>query len=102
MEIYMEHLTELVTDLRKDLEMPDLFFVAGEIAEWGPNGDAIERNTAFNRLISRINEFIPNSACISSEEAYPLINRMDPHFDTDSQLILGERYAKAVLSIAIN
>ncbi len=23
---------------------------------------------------------------------------MDPHFDTDSQLILGERYAKAVLS----
>lgn len=98
MEVYQEHLTELVTDLRKDLEMPDLFFVAGEIAEWGPNGDAIERNTAFNRLISRINEFIPNSACISSEDAYPLINRMDPHFDTDSQLILGERYAKAVLS----
>lgn len=97
MEIYKEHLMELVTDLRKDLEMPDLFFVAGEIAEWGRNSNAVERNKAFNRLISHITEFIPNSACISSEGAFPLINRTDPHFDTDTQLIMGERYAKEVL-----
>lgn len=97
MEVYKEYITELVANLRKDLGIPDLFFVAGEIAEWGPNSNAVESNKAFNHLISHISEFIPNSVCVSSEGAFPLINRTDPHFDTDSQLLLGERYAKEVL-----
>lgn len=77
--------------------LPGLFFVAGEIASWAPNGQASENIRAFNEMISHISDFIPNTACVSSEGLMPLIDYSDPHFCTDSQIVLGERYAQKVL-----
>lgn len=77
--------------------LPGLFFVAGEIAFWAPNGQASENIRAFNEMISHISDFIPNTACVSSEGLMPLIDYSDPHFCTDSQIVLGERYAQKVL-----
>lgn len=77
--------------------LPGFFFVAGEIAFWAPNGQASENIRAFNEMISHISDFIPNTACVSSEGLMPLIDYSDPHFCTDSQIVLGERYAQKVL-----
>lgn len=59
--------------------LPGLFFVAGEIAFWAPNGQASENIRAFNEMISHISDFIPNTACVSSEGLMPLIDYSDPH-----------------------
>ena len=77
--------------------LPGLFFVAGEIASWASYGQASENIRAFNEMISHISDFIPNTACVSSEGLMPLIDYSDPHFCTDSQIVLGERYAQKVL-----
>ncbi|WP_300154083.1 sialate O-acetylesterase [Bacteroides sp.] len=99
-EIYKETIKELVANFRKDLNMPDLFFVVGEIASWAPDEQAAERNRTFNDMIRRISDFIPNAVCVSSEGLLPLIDQSDPHFCTSSQIILGERYAQKVLEHA--
>lgn len=96
-EWYKGEIAELVANLRKDLDMPDLFFVAGEIAVWAPNEKQANNIRTFNEMIRNISEFIPHSACVSSEGLKPLINEADPHFCTESQIVLGERYAHEVL-----
>ncbi|MDE6348837.1 MAG: sialate O-acetylesterase, partial [Bacteroides sp.] len=79
-----------------DLNLPYLFFVAGEIDFLAPDYQASERNRIFNDMIRHISDFIPNTACVSSEGLMPLIDASDPHFCTDSQILLGERYAQKV------
>lgn len=97
-EVYKEQIKELVANFRKDLNLPDLFFVAGEIASWAPNEQASENIRAFNKMISHISDFIPNAACVSSEGLMPLIDYTDPHFCTNSQIVLGGRYAETILA----
>lgn len=96
-ELYKEQIAELVANFRKDLNIPELFFVAGEIAQWGAGEQVSEKNVKFNSMIRQISEFIPNAECVSSEGLTPLIDYKDPHFNTDSQLVLGERYAEKIL-----
>lgn len=93
---YKEQLIELVSDLRKDLKKPNLFFVAGELSQW--NWTKNETGTTqFNKMIRSISSFIPYSACVSSENLTPLKDQTDPHFNSNSQLILGKRYSDIVL-----
>lgn len=96
-ELYKDQITELVANFRKDLNMPDLFFVAGEIALWGSGEQTTDKNTKFNSMIGQISQFIPNTECVSSKGLMPLIDYKDPHINADSQIILGERYAEKVL-----
>lgn len=96
-KMYKEQIKELVANFRNDLGLPDLFFVVGEIASWTPDKRAAEDIKDFNKLMSHIGDFIPNVTSVSSEGLHPLIDCRDPHFDTSSQIILGERYAKKIL-----
>lgn len=98
MDTYRKHFTELVTNLRHDLGMPELLFIAGEIATWGPTEQAARQNVEFNNRLRETCECLSNVVCVSSEGLQPLINPSDPHFCTASQLQLGERYAEAVLA----
>jgi len=91
---YKSKLLNMVNDFRTDLEIPDLFFIAGQIATW--------RSSAFNTMISTIKTFVPNSDWVSSEGLTPLIDTSDPHFDAASQKILGERYAEKMLANVYN
>ena len=91
---YQQKLTNFVQNLRTDLKLPQLLFVAGELAYWRGNG---EGSKAFNNMIRSISDFIPYSTYISAEGLSPLIDVYDPHFDARSQLVLGERYALKVL-----
>lgn len=94
---YKVQITNLVNNLRQDLNNPKLFFIAGEISQWNWTKSP-EGTKPFNDMIKSIDTFIPYSACISSDSLTPFVkDGSDPHFDTDSQIKLGERYADAVL-----
>lgn len=86
--IYPQQLSKLVADLRADLGDANLFFVAGEIGYWRTDF------TAFNNMIRTVSTFVNNSAYASAEG---LTNVDDSHFDRESQLTLGQRYADIVL-----
>ncbi len=90
-EGYKLKLAKLVSDLRTDLGMHHLYFVAGEINQWS-GGTA-----GFNAMIQTISTFIPESDWVSSDGLTPLIDKKDPHFDAASVQLLGERYAEKVL-----
>lgn len=96
-EAYKEHVKNLIANFRKDLNLPDLFLVVGEIASWASNEQKAERINGFNKMIRQISHFVPNATCVSSKGLKPLIDNTDPHFCTSSQVVLGERYADAVL-----
>ncbi|MBN2162103.1 MAG: sialate O-acetylesterase [Pontiellaceae bacterium] len=85
-EAYLSNLQQLVSDLRKDLKMPRLPFVAGQI-----NGVP-----AINDQIAKLPETVPFSGVAGSED----LKAMDRwHFDTESMLLLGRRYAEAMLKL---
>ena len=92
-ETYLDRLAVIVDSLRKDLDAPQVPFIAGEIAGW-------HRNAArFNPVIRRISGKIPYSDYVSSEGCTPLKDTSDPHFGRDGQILLGERYAGKVLEM---
>lgn len=93
-----------MTDLRNDLGIPDLPVIVGQLAEWNWTKKPYipEGTKPFNDMIKDISSFLPNSACVSSEGLKPLKNEKDPHFDADSQIILGRRYAEAAKRLLKN
>ena len=65
-----------------------MLFVAGEIGQWR------EDFQDFNEMIRTINSFVDNAAYVSSDG---LTERDLSHFDRESQILLGERYADIIL-----
>ena len=97
-EAYREKITQLMTDLRNDLGMPDLPVVVGQIAQWNwtRKPHIPEGTKPFNDMIKEISAFLPHSASVSSERHTPMKDETEPHIDASSQIILGRRYAKEV------
>lgn len=99
-DTYMNSLSALVHNLRTDLNA-DVPFIAGELGRWRSRVDA------FNTMIQTISEHIPSSDWVSTEGCVPIVTKRsngepdlkDPHFDRNSQIILGERYADKVLKM---
>lgn len=96
-DAYLPKLCRLVADIREDLGLPGLPFVFGELAQWLQDDTA----PAFNAMLRSAPGQIPYSACVSSEDLTPQVDETDPHFDAGSQLVLGERYAAAVLMLTL-
>ncbi len=89
--IYISYLKQLVGDLRNDLGK-QVFFVAGELGKWK------SEYAKMNHVMREIPKEIGNSAVVTTDGLTPLnVDTTNPHFDTRSQIILGERYADKVL-----
>lgn len=86
---YLSQLNRFVTDLRNDLNAPDVPFVAGEIYEGYKNA------VYFNRQIRKISRKIDNAYCVSSKGCTS--NPDNLHFSRDGQILLGKRYAAIIL-----
>lgn len=85
-EEYLEKLKSLVEDLRKDLGSPKLPFVAGQVNNLKP----------INDQIAKLPETVPHTAFVSSEG----LKAMDRwHFDHDSMILLGARYADEMMKL---
>ena len=83
-EIYLEEFAKIVDDLRNDLEIPELPVIIGQIL--------LSKSREFNDELMRIKAVIPYTDCVSAEGTSDLGD--GTHFDSQSQRILGFRYAE--------
>ena len=99
---YPAQLMNLVSNLRMDLDAPEVPFIAGEISylrkgEW---------SAVFNEMLHTIPEFIYKSAWVSSE-GLPTLDPLTSskrkpdwtHFNREGQLELGKRYAEKAIEM---
>jgi len=83
---YLDRLQQFIRDRRRDLGQPDLPFIAGQIAKDSP----------VNRHIADLPGRVPRTAYAESD-GLKVFDGV--HFDRDSQILLGERYAEAYLKL---
>jgi hypothetical protein len=87
---YPKLLQKHVNRLRKEFKNPSLPFVFGQIGPWN------EKYHAFNKMIPHQAAKISHSACVLSKG----LTNFDPyHFDRESQIKLGRRYAAEMLAL---
>lgn len=97
--LYPEQLQTLVGQIRTDLDDAKLFFAVGEIAHWKRDAADNEINKDFNTMINGIETFLDDSGVVSAQDLKPIRGDLkDPHFDRESQMILGKRYADLILN----
>jgi hypothetical protein len=84
---YMGDLKQLIEGLRKELDLPQLPFVAGQLS-----ADTEERR-AFNQMLLALPEQVPYTQVALSDDTETFDGT---HFDTASQLLMGERYAESM------
>lgn len=90
---YPNQFKAMIDNFKTELNEPNLYVVAGELAYWRGGGTG---STAFNDMIRTISTFIPNSDYVSAEGLTPLIDATDPHLDRESNIELGKRYAQKI------
>ena len=83
---YLDKLTALIADFRKDLDEPNLPFVAGQINDY----------EKINKQIAQLPAKMPLTGFASSA-GLKAVDRW--HFDAKSMKLLGRRYAEAMLQI---
>lgn len=83
---YLDKLQSLVANLRADLNDSNLPFIAGQI----------HNAPVINAQIAKLPETAHASAFVSSEG---LTTNGGTHYDTKSQLLLGERYAEQMIRL---
>ena len=92
-DTYMEKLKSLVENLRADLGMPDLPFIAGQVfydAETKPHTQQI------NDVIASLPDTVSNTGYASSNG---LTTTDNTHFDLKAMKLFGERYAVEMLKL---
>ena len=84
---YLDKLKALIADIRKDIDEPNLPFVAGQVT------DSVK---IVNEQIAKLPAAVPFTGFVSSDG----LKTMDgAHFDSKSMKLLGQRYAEAMLKI---
>jgi hypothetical protein len=92
---YLEKLTALITDLRKDLGEPNLPFVAGKVFY---HPEKKPGTILINEQIAELPDTVPFTGCAESEDLTTLDNT---HFDSEGMKLLGQRYALEMMKIQI-
>ncbi|MFN3168537.1 MAG: sialate O-acetylesterase [Phycisphaeraceae bacterium] len=87
-DAYMDQLKQLIANLREDFDDPALPFVAGQIR--------FDPHQPINDVIAKLPDTVKHTA-VASSEGLKTYDRW--HFDTDSQLELGKRYAEQMLTL---
>ena len=83
-QTYMDKLLDLIKALRLEFNIPDLPFIAGQLSNDKPH------RKDFNTMILDLPNLLENTAVITSENTATIDSS---HFDSESQRLLGERYA---------
>jgi len=97
-ELYEERLTRVITQMRKELEKPDLIVIMGELSYDSPTSlkSKISHNE-FNQLLSDISKKIDNTAVVSAKDLQ--LKKDGLHFDSKSLREFGVRYFEEYLKI---
>jgi neutral ceramidase len=94
-ESYAARLTQMIQDIRTELGIPDLPFVAGKLGQFlitDPRADTPLAGTINSQLESMVGR-VPGFKLVESEYLTALPDRI--HFDTASLREFGRRYAEA-------
>jgi hypothetical protein len=87
--VWVEKVREMVSDLRTDLELGDVPFLAGEVLYGGCC-------SSHNPIVNRLPAQIPNGFVISADG---LAGMDEAHFDLAGQRTLGARYGERMLEV---
>lgn len=82
---YTPKIVALIEAFRADFELPNLPFVVGQLSEDKPS------RTNFNKMILQLPSAISNVGVATTEKTSTIDST---HFDSKSQRLLGERYAR--------
>jgi hypothetical protein len=85
---YLAKIQQLIQALRKDLQTPDVPFIAGQINS--------SDDSPFNQMILKLPSIVAHTAVVTSEG---LTATDQWHFDTTSMKELGKRYAEKMLEL---
>ena len=89
-DTYLEKWSQLISDLRSDLGEPRLPFVAGQVFY---NPETKPHTKRINEVIAQLPNAVPFSGYVDSEGLTTFDNT---HFDVDSTVELGRRYAEGM------
>ena len=93
--LYEQKLHSLVKRFRSELNAPDVPFIAGAMGNW-PERPWNEWKTMVDQVHRDLPESVPNSAYVSADG---LAHRDKVHFNRESYLEFGKRYAKALKAV---
>ncbi|MEQ8338650.1 MAG: sialate O-acetylesterase [Cyclobacteriaceae bacterium] len=93
-ELYQDRFDQMISDMRKDLGIPNLPVVVGEVGNWRGNSGPI------NEVIRNLERNVPYVKAISAEGLNHLGD--STHFDSDAQRKLGKAYAEALIELQEN
>ena len=94
---YEAKLLKLVDDLRADLALPDLPFIACTIGEMGESATLPDK-AALNQLLLSLPKKRAHTACVNACDLKGSIGD-NVHFDTSSQTQIGQRYAEQFIQL---
>ena len=101
---YLALFTNAITSLRRELNIEDRPFVAGELGwyqEWGwPDGRPKLRWREMNAKIAEGVKLLPNATLVSAARLFD-VKKDHIHWSTPSLRRLGERYATAYLDLVL-
>jgi Carbohydrate esterase, sialic acid-specific acetylesterase len=95
--VYEAKLLALVDDLRSDLAMPELPFIACTIGEMGDASKMADK-AAMNQILLSLPQKRPHTACIDCRDLKTHIGD-SVHFDTAAQNTIGQRFAESLLKL---
>ena len=85
--VYLSKLKSLISNLRRDLNAPNLPFIAGEIGYFN-------KENFINQIVGQLPKEVENTTVVSAKD---LVDKGDQlHFNTASAHELGKRYAAAM------
>lgn len=87
---YMPKITDLIEALRTDLNQSNLPFITGQLSEDKP------KRKNFNKMILELPSKVKNTGVVTTENTKTIDNT---HFDSESQRLLGKRYAEEMLKL---
>ncbi len=92
---YEGKLLKLVDDLRADLSLPELPFIACTIGEMSPDAARLADQKAMNEVLLSLPRKRPHTACVDARDIKTHIGD-HVHFDTAAQEEIGRRFARLI------
>ena len=94
-EVYSKLLSGMIGDLRSDLDIKDLPFVACTIGEMREQAEMQEK---MNLILLDLPNQTPNTACVDARDLKSHIGDQ-VHFDTTAQEEMGRRFARELIKL---
>jgi len=95
---YQKKLLGVVDNLRTDLGMPDLPFIACTIGSFVETKGNYPRAREINAILLDLPNQRPRTACVDARDLAGNIGD-NLHYNTESQVVIGPRYAEKYLSL---